>query len=166
MMFKLNEFMLGFTFPGVIAHELGHMIFCRITGVKVKEYSLFWPTNPLGYVVHSKPKIVLQEFLIVMGPLFFNTSTAFVLFYLTRLVDSPYNWIMLWFGFSLAFNSFPSHFDGESLHKNALKSVKKGRIYNIIYLPIAYLIYWSQRKPLLRSLLYPLILLGFAVVSA
>ncbi len=164
MMFKLEEFVFGFTFPGVIAHEAGHLVFCRITGVEVKEYSLFQPTNPLGYVVHSKPGTVLEEFLIVMGPLFFNTSSALVLFYLTRLVESPYSWLMLWVGFSLAFNSFPSRLDGESLYKSALNSVKKGRIHNLVYLPLVYVIYWSQEKPLLRSLLYPLILLGSAVV--
>ncbi|MEA1925266.1 MAG: metalloprotease family protein [Candidatus Altiarchaeota archaeon] len=164
MMFKLEEFVLGFTFPGVMAHELGHMVFCRITGVEVKEYSLFQPTNPLGYVVHSKPQTVFGEFLIVMGPLFFNTASAMVIFYLTHLVDSPYSWLMLWVGFSLAFNSFPSRFDGESLYKSALKSIKKGRIYNIIYFPPVYFIYWSQKKPLLRSLLYPLLLLGLVVV--
>ena len=163
-MLNLREIISGITFPGIIAHELGHIAFCKLCGVEIKKYSLFRPMDPLGYVVHVKPKTVLQEFLIVTGPLFFNTTTAFILFLSLHLLESPISWMILWLAFSIAYNSFPSIQDGKSLYLSAMSSVGGGRIYNIIYLPVAYLIYKSQPQPLLRGLIYPLILLGIVAV--
>jgi len=154
---------LGVSFPGIIAHELGHMIFCWFSGVRIHKYVLFQPASPLGYVLHSNPRTVLQEFLIVMGPLFFNSFVALGFFKLTHYLMPPYSWIMLWLGFSLSFNSFPSIPDGKALYVKSKNSVKKGRIYNIIYMPFVYLIYRSQSKPHLRGFLYSIILLGLTV---
>ncbi len=161
-MLHLEEILSGIMFPGIIAHELGHILFCKLTGVKIKKYSLFRPLYPLGYVVHLKPKTVLAEFLIAMGPLFFNTIASLMLFYSMQYINMPYNLITLWLAYSIAYNSFPSMQDGKSLYQSTRNSIRKGKIYNVIYLPFVYVIYKSQTQTLLRSLLYPLIILGIA----
>ncbi len=47
------------TFPGVIVHEFGHALFCFITRVRVLEICWFRLGDPLGYVIHEKPKFLL-----------------------------------------------------------------------------------------------------------
>lgn len=158
----MEEIMLGVTFPGIIAHEVGHLLFCKLTGTKIKKYSLLRPFDPLGYVVHVKPKAVIWEFLIVMGPLVFNSMSALVFFMLIPSFRMPLNLIVLWLGFSLAYNSFPSRGDGMALYTDTMQSIRRGRLYNIVYLPFVYLIYHSQSQPFWRNLFYPLILLGLA----
>ena len=118
-MIDLEEIIQGITFPGIMAHELGHMVFCKVCGVKIKKFSLFRPLQPLGYVSHAKPKKLFQEFLIVMGPLFFNTIVALALFSSIRFFQAPYSWIVLWLGFSIAYNAFPSTWPNPTVRARA-----------------------------------------------
>ena len=61
------------TFPGVIVHELGHLIFCRLFGVPVAKVCLFRFGNPAGYVLHAEPENAVQHLFISFGPFFANT---------------------------------------------------------------------------------------------
>lgn len=159
-MFNAKEFISGITFPGVIGHELGHLFFCKICRVKVKRYRLLQPFDVLGYVQHEKPRFLFQQFLITSGPFIFNTILALYFFYELTSFQPPYTWVILWLGFSLAYNSFPSRQDAKILYEDTLKSVKRLRIYNLIYLPVAYFLYKTQFSPIVRSLAYPILLIG------
>lgn len=44
-------------FPGVVVHELSHLIACLITGASIKEVKFF--SSQGGYVKHGKPKLPL-----------------------------------------------------------------------------------------------------------
>jgi hypothetical protein len=57
------------TFPGVIAHEAAHMLFCRLRGVAVLDVCFFRVGNPAGYVIHEEPKEFADAFWVAVGPL-------------------------------------------------------------------------------------------------
>lgn len=62
--------------PGVIVHELSHLVGCWITGTKVIEVRLFSPREEspgnmvLGYVAHAKPRNPLATFIVSAAPFF------------------------------------------------------------------------------------------------
>ncbi len=72
------------TFPGIIVHELGHLLLCRIAKVKVLGWCLFQLKQPMGFVVHEQPDSVWKNFLItfVFGfqYQFFNPKIKFFSF--------------------------------------------------------------------------------------
>lgn len=49
------NFYVMITFPGVVLHEIGHMIFCLLFGHKIIDFKLFSPeeNGTLGYVNHA-----------------------------------------------------------------------------------------------------------------
>jgi hypothetical protein len=56
-----------FLFPGIIIHELSHLIGCFLTGAKVTSFCLF--SFKGGYVRHSKPKLpLIGQALISVAP--------------------------------------------------------------------------------------------------
>ena len=56
-------------FPGILVHELSHVIGCLIMGAKVTNLSLFEPQG--GYVTHGEPKIpIIGKPVISFAPLF------------------------------------------------------------------------------------------------
>lgn len=67
------------TFPGTVAHELGHAVFCVVFGHRIIDLALFRPGSDgvLGYVKHSwNRKSVYQvvgNFFIGTGPIWFGT---------------------------------------------------------------------------------------------
>lgn len=73
------------TFPGVIVHELGHMLFCIIFGHKIIDYKLFSPEadGTLGYVNHSyNPGNFyhrIGNFFIGTGPVWFGLALIYLL---------------------------------------------------------------------------------------
>lgn len=62
--------------PGVIVHELSHLVGCLITGTKVMEVKLFAPREEspgnlvLGYVTHAKPRNPVAAFMVSAAPFF------------------------------------------------------------------------------------------------
>ncbi|HLZ07500.1 MAG TPA: hypothetical protein VKT80_02855, partial [Chloroflexota bacterium] len=69
-----------FAMPGIVIHELGHYLLCRLCGAKVHEVVFFDARGPSGYVVHSIPRHLFQHATIVGGPLLLNSVVAFLLF--------------------------------------------------------------------------------------
>ena len=67
------------TFPGVIMHELAHMLFCLWTGTRVTKVRLFRFGNPAGYVIHEHPSSAWKTILIGVGPFFVNTIVGFLI---------------------------------------------------------------------------------------
>lgn len=109
------------TFPGVIVHELGHVIFCRLFGVPVAEVCLFRFGNPAGYVLHAEPENAVQHLFIAFGPFFANTvlgalAAAPVTIPLRDFHSlQPWQYGLLWLGISIAMHAFPSTGDAASL---------------------------------------------------
>jgi hypothetical protein len=105
------------TFPGVIVHEAGHMLFCRLFGLAVFDVCFFRIGNPAGYVVHEPTRDFKQAFLVSMGPFFLNTllcvlfcSAAFLPVWELEIAD-PLAYFFYWLGLSIGMHAFPSQQD-------------------------------------------------------
>jgi hypothetical protein len=68
-----GEFIALLTFPGVIIHEMAHMLFCRLSKVAVLDVCYFRFGNPAGYVMHEEPPNFGSAFLISVGPFIVNS---------------------------------------------------------------------------------------------
>ncbi|MEP6671974.1 MAG: metalloprotease family protein [Chthoniobacter sp.] len=73
-MFFIPGFLISIlTCPGVIVHELAHVMFCKLTGTAIHKVCYFRIGNPSGYVIHDRPTSVWKHILIGVGPFFLNT---------------------------------------------------------------------------------------------
>lgn len=131
------------TFPGIIVHELGHLLLCRIANVRVKGWCLFQLKNPMGFVVHEIPESVWKGFLITFGPFFVNsilTVLLAVLWFFAQQVPIL-NLFLLWMAFSIGAHAFPSTGDAKSLWGQTTESFKKKQFWNAIFVPFVIIIY-------------------------
>jgi len=111
------------TFPGVIMHELAHMLFCLWTGTRVTKVRLFRFGNPAGYVIHEHPSSAWKTILIGVGPFFVNTIVGFLIalsaFPLRggngSLKTTVLFAILMWLAVSVAMHSFPSKGDAKGI---------------------------------------------------
>ena len=116
------------TFPGVVVHEIGHRIFCHLTGVPVYDVRYYkFRGAPSGYVIHGEPPTLGAAFLISFGPLFLNTSlcslltfTAFIpTLILKDTSSSAVSVFLMWIGFSIGMHAFPSNHDADQFTNRA-----------------------------------------------
>lgn len=105
------------TFPGVIAHEFAHQLFCRLTGTTVIEVCYFRFGNPAGYVIHEQPASIWKHILIGIGPFFVNSSIGFLIGLVAYFSqgNEMMNYSLTWLGVSIAMHSFPSSGDAKSI---------------------------------------------------
>lgn len=109
------------TFPGIVVHELAHLLFCKLFGVAVFKVRLFRFGNPAGYVVHEKPDKVYQSLLIAVGPFAVNSlvgalaAAPAVLRVLRGTGCDHADCIRIWLGFSIAMHAFPSTGDAKAM---------------------------------------------------
>ncbi|MHB9035688.1 MAG: zinc metalloprotease [Armatimonadota bacterium] len=109
------------TFPGVIVHEMAHLLLCRAQGIPVRKVCYFRLGNPAGYVVHDEPATLLQDVLIGIGPFAVNSLVGgFVgmpgaLAVLKHRTGTPIEYLLLWIGVSIAVHAFPSTGDAASI---------------------------------------------------
>lgn len=108
------------TFPGVVVHELSHMLFCILTGTRVQSVCLFRFGNPAGYVVHSRPATVWRQILIGTGPMLLNSLAAFLLGFLAWQGKwaGEEQYLLAWLGFSAGAHSFPSSADARIIWRS------------------------------------------------
>ena len=133
------------SFPGVMVHELGHAIFCRLLGIRVAKICLFRFGNPAGYVLHEEPANAPQHVLISYGPLIVNTLVGAAVaapatLHLVHFADPRWNYVLFWLGASIAMHAFPSTGDAASLWHG----IWFGRgccLWRIIAVPFVALIY-------------------------
>lgn len=133
------------TFPGVIVHELAHQLYCRALKVPVFKVVYFQFENPVGYVVHEKPKSVLQSALICCGPFMLNTLLGFLIALPAAL---QYHFggagfldiVMIYLGISIAMHAFPSTGDAGALWES-VKDGEKPWYVKVIVSPIVGFIY-------------------------
>jgi hypothetical protein len=67
-------------FPGVVIHELFHLLGCFLTGAKVKKVKLFSKRG--GFVKHKKAKLpIIGQVIISLAPLFGGIIFLKIIFY-------------------------------------------------------------------------------------
>lgn len=140
------------TFPGVIVHELGHKIFCSLTGTHVHEVK-YIDAKMGGHVRHSLPKNYRSSLLITLGPLMLNTLVAVVFFLIFGAMMAAegshagiIGWSMftvLWLGVSIAMHAFPSKGDAKALWAQT-HVFRKGNPFVYLGYPIAGFIYLTN----------------------
>lgn len=134
------------TFPGVIVHELAHMLMCRILKVAVFDVCFFRLGRPSGYVIHEPPKENYKNLLIGIGPFFFNTiigaliASPSILAVIKFDSGNVIDYFLVWLGISIAMHSFPSTGDAKSIWQSMSK--KGTNIFlKLISAPIVLIIY-------------------------
>jgi hypothetical protein len=135
------------TFPGVIIHELAHMLFCMWTGTRVIKVRLFRFGNPAGYVIHEHPSSAWKTILIGVGPFFVNTIMGFLIA-LSAFLLRGNGYIettalfagFIWLAFSVAMHSFPSKRDAKGIW-GTVSDRSCPIIAKIVAIPIAGFIY-------------------------
>lgn len=137
--------------PGVVVHELGHYVFCRLVGTKVQEVVFFDAKGPSGYVVHAVPRRLRHHVAIVAGPLLLNSVLGFLLFRaaavsLLGLSSATPPWPLLQIGqaalavllgASISLQAIPSRADASSLWNVALDRLEQGNLLAVLVLPPA-----------------------------
>lgn len=109
------------TFPGVIVHELAHVLFCRLTGTPICEVCYFRIGNPAGYVIHDQPSSVWRHILIGVGPFFLNSLIGLAAGVAAELMHMDLDKmttggnVFVWLAVSIAMHSFPSTGDARSI---------------------------------------------------
>ena len=139
----LRKIIYFLSFPGVIFHELGHQIFCILTGTKVLKVCYFKFGDPSGYVIHDEPKNVLSSLLISTGPFISGTIFSIIFFLILKKINIDNKNIfsvLIWLGFSIAVNCFPSKEDAKNLFHKINKRIFKNPLVIIVY-PIVLIIY-------------------------
>ena len=132
------------TFPGIIAHELGHMFFCKRFNIKIHKTCYFRLGNPAGYVIHDDPNNFRQSFFIDVGPFIVSNILAIVAFvFASSFITSVENmgFFFVWLGISFAMNSFPSKGDAKVLWAVTKKHSEKNGLLKLIGYPFAIIIY-------------------------
>lgn len=110
------------TFPGVIIHELAHVLFCLWTGTRVSKVRLFRFGNPAGYVIHEHPSSAWKTILIGIGPFFVNTLVGFLIAMSAFLLRNDGHTkstvlfaALIWLAISVAMHAFPSKGDAKGI---------------------------------------------------
>ncbi len=172
-----------FALPGIVFHELGHYLFCKIAGARVYRVVYFRFGNPAGYVIHATPRRFRDHFAIVVGPFILNSLTGFLLFssvvgkwtrpvlasdvasgvQLQTLVLAA---IALWLGVSVSLQAFPSRGDARSLWQVTNRHIRHGNVLAIVGYPVVGMIYLvNMLRRLGLDWAYACALLALAVIA-
>ena len=110
-------FYYAILFPGVIIHELSHLLGCLLTLTRVKSIKLFSKSG--GFVIHEKPRIpILGQFIISIAPLVVGLALSYLLINTIypggRLAMLPSTIIYTYFLLSIVMTMLPSGTDIKS----------------------------------------------------
>jgi hypothetical protein len=148
-----------FAMPGIVIHELGHYLLCRLCGAQVHEVVFFDGKGPSGYVIHSIPRHLAQHATIVGGPLLLNSVVGFLLFRAaladvgpavadislglpTRAGELVIASVL---GASIALHAIPSRADATSLWEVTLERIGRGNLFAMLAAPIALILLLANR---------------------
>jgi hypothetical protein len=136
------------SFPGVIVHELGHLLFCRLRRIPVIDAKFFQlDTKAQGYVIHGPAPDYGSHLLVAAGPLILNTLLCLLICLPASLpfyvFDSrgPFTLFLLWLGVSIGMHAFPSTGDAASLWQATKAALKEGQPLAYLGLPLTGLIF-------------------------
>lgn len=138
------------TFPGVIVHEIAHMLFCKIRKIPVLDVCFFRFGNPSGYVIHEEINNFTSAFLVSVGPFIINSVLCIVIcfpaFFPFKVfgIEHPLSYFLLWLGVSIGMHSFPSTQDADNLLLYAKKEISSFNPLAIISFPLVLLIYLAN----------------------
>ena len=126
----LNRFLSNLLFPGIIFHELSHVIACLFMGVKIKKIK--WISSEGGYVVHEDAQSY-KIITIALFPAIFNLFIALVCarIYIFNL-DLIVRIIVVWFALAALFFSLPSSQDAQNVFDALKENYKKKDLINIL----------------------------------
>lgn len=146
MFFIPGQLISILTFPGVIAHEAGHMLFCKWRRVAIFDVCFFRLGNPAGYVVHEEPPDFASAFWIAVGPLVVNSALC-VLFSFPAVIpvrifgqEDLVSYFWMWLGISIGMHAFPSPHDAQGLWRHARKAVSSLQPLVLLSFPLVVLI--------------------------
>lgn len=129
------------TAPGVVIHEIGHLIFCLLSGVRVFRVKFFSFGKISGFVEHAEPNSFIQSLLISFGPLTINSLVSLILF---SQITPPYftvaHGLEIWIGLVSALHSIPSNGDAKTLTILSTKRLLRNPLALIGY-PFVLIIY-------------------------
>lgn len=134
------------TFPGVIVHEIAHMLFCRLANVAIFEVCYFRIGNPCGYVIHEIPAKESQNILIGIGPFIVNSLVGSLISLPAAIpvikfgTGNILDYFLIWLGVSIAMHSFPSTGDAKSIWESVRKP-ETPLYLKVITAPIVGIIY-------------------------
>jgi len=135
------------TFPGVIVHETGHLLFCRWFKLAVFDVCFFRVGNPAGYVIHENSDDFNTIFFVSMGPFFANSllcilfcSAAFLPVWELEVAD-PLAWFFYWLGLSIGMHAFPSTEDLKHIWRLAPRNALRGNPLAILSFPVIVVLY-------------------------
>lgn len=135
------------TFPGVVVHELGHLLCCRMLRIPVHKVCYFRLGNPAGYVVHDAAPNAIQQIAVGFGPFFLNTGLGLLLGLIAALARHRYgallSWPMIilpWLSVSIAMHAFPSTGDAGAIWRS-LWSCDTSWPIRILGIPVVVVIY-------------------------
>ena len=133
------------TFPGVIVHELSHLLFCKMFNVNVKEVCFFRFDKTPGYVVHEGSTHPCKVLCISMGPFLVNTILGGIIGLSAAVPayefgDYSFNdVVVLWAGISIAMHAFPSQTDAHAL-RQFVRSNPVSRLIKYLFIPVSYIL--------------------------
>ena len=134
------------TFPGVMVHEMAHVLFCRLFRVAVGETCYFRFGTPSGYVLHETPSAPAHHVLIGIGPFVLNSVLGAAIAFPAAIPIMQFgsgtsiDYLVMWFGVSVAMHAFPSTGDAQSIWE-ALKEPATPIALKILGAPVVGLIY-------------------------
>lgn len=105
--------------PGIVSHELAHLLACRLTGVAVVAYPRFDLVAPDATLVHEPVDSFPADFAIAIAPLPVNTGLGLGAFAAAVTLPAPWSWPCYWLGICFALTAFPSDGDTETLTETA-----------------------------------------------
>jgi len=165
MFFIPGQVISVLTFPGVIAHEAGHMFFCKLRKVAVFDVCFFRMGNPAGYVVHEEPQDFSTAFWIAVGPLVVNSALC-ILFSFPAVIpvrifgqEDPISYFWMWLGISIGMHAFPSSHDARGLWVQARKALATREPMVLLSFPLVILIFVAN----ILSIVWFDALYGFAL---
>ena len=130
--------------PGIVSHELAHVLACRLSGVGVVEFPQFALFAPDATLVHERVDSFPADLCIAVAPLPVNTVLGLGAFAAATVAPTPWSWPFYWVGICLALTAFPSVGDTETLLDTAagLSHWRRPVGYGI-----AYPVRWFTRLP-------------------
>ncbi len=142
------------TFPGVIAHEIGHQLACKITDVRVFDVKYFqFNLEISGYVRHEQTDNPWKQLLITYGPLIFNFIIGIIFVfplavmwamssmrYVYPFWSKALVYVLAYIGISCLANAFPSSGDAISLFTSVVKNKNIPLLPRILVAPFVLII--------------------------
>jgi len=114
------SFVAPLLLPGVIMHELSHVVMCHLRNSKVVEVCYFRSIfHASGYVKHVKTYKISDSFLIGCSPFIFLIPLSIILFTIANILWNTnilMSIILYWLAISLSIGAIPSGNDINTIY--------------------------------------------------